>query len=172
MFALSPRRLGWSRDLTGPWMVNLHLTGSGCLERKVGTLDRPEVEFSTTQLAESYDAIAPDGSEIRLLGRVRGGSMAHGALAPGLVSGAVKHQTVEEIWYVLGGRAELWRRLGAHESVVEIGEGVAITIPVGASFQFRTTSEEPFQFIMCTMPPWPGDDEAVQIEGPWPAVQF
>lgn len=126
-----------------------------------------EIDFTTTQLAEPCDAIAPDGSEIRVLNRVKGGSMAHGTLAPGLVSAAVSHRTVEEIWYVLGGRAELWRRLEEREVVVELRVGSSITLPVGTCFQFRTLGDRPFHFIMCTMPPWPGDDEAERTEGPW-----
>lgn len=124
--------------------------------------------FETVRLRDGFDVLAPDTSEIRLLTRVAGGSMAHGTLPPGGVSLAIAHRTVEELWYVLSGRAELWRRHGDQESVVEIDAGTALTLPVGTRFQFRTTGDEPFRFIMCTLPPWPGAGEAVRVPDHWP----
>jgi mannose-6-phosphate isomerase-like protein (cupin superfamily) len=123
--------------------------------------------FETRSLPEAYDVLAPDGSEIRLLQRLSGGSVAHGRLPVGQVSLAVQHRTVEEIWYVLSGSAEIWRRLRDQESVETIAAGNSLTIPVGTEFQFRTTGDDPFEFIMCTMPPWQGADEAVLVEGRW-----
>lgn len=96
--------------------------------------------------------------------------MAHGTLPPGGVSLAVVHRSVEEIWFVLSGRADVWRRLDSAESVVEMRPGMSLTLPVGTHFQFRTTSDEPFRFIMCTMPPWPGNDEAVRVSDYWPTA--
>ena len=123
--------------------------------------------FATRSLPREPDAYAPDGSEIRVLLATRGGSMAHGTLPPGATSLAVTHRTVEEIWFVLGGRAELWRKHGDDEETVELATGDCVTIPLGAHFQFRTLGDEPFTFIMCTMPPWPGEDEAVHVPGRW-----
>jgi mannose-6-phosphate isomerase-like protein (cupin superfamily) len=94
--------------------------------------------------------------------------MAHGTLPPGRVSLAVRHQTVEELWFVVSGRAEIWRKLGAVESVDAVGPGTSLSIPVGTHFQFRTIGDEPFCFIMVTMPPWPGADEAVRVPDHWP----
>ena len=45
--------------------------------------------------------------------------------------------------------------------------GVSIDIPVGTAFQYRCTGADPLQFLCITMPPWPGDQEATVIEGPW-----
>jgi hypothetical protein len=53
--------------------------------------------FETAQLGTEVDAIAPDGSEIRLMGARPGGTFAHCTLAPGATSLAVRHRTVEEI---------------------------------------------------------------------------
>ena len=125
------------------------------------------VPWQTRELAEAYDVLAPDTSEIRLLGQVRGGSMVHCTLRPGQVSVAVRHRTVEEIWYVIGGRAALWRTCGDLEEIVEITTGDCVTIPLGTHFQFRTLGSEPFTFVMCTMPPWPGEGEAVRVPGRW-----
>lgn len=128
---------------------------------------RPSPAFAETALPERFDALAPDGSEIRLLCRLPGGSMAHGTLLPGAVSLAVTHRTVEEIWFVTGGAAEVWRTGGGEERVVAVAPGDSLTIPLGVHFQFRTVGAAPFTFIMCTMPPWPGGDEAVPVEGLW-----
>lgn len=124
--------------------------------------------FATRVLPAAYDALAPDGSEIRLLGALRGASMAHGTLPPGGVSLAVTHRSVEELWYVLGGEAELWRQQGGREEIVRVAAGTALTIPLGARFQFRTVGPVPFTFIMCTLPPWPGEGEAVRVPDHWP----
>jgi mannose-6-phosphate isomerase-like protein (cupin superfamily) len=127
--------------------------------------------FETKRLPADYDDLAPDGSEIRVLGRTARGSMAHGTLPPGGVSRAIVHRTVDEIWYVVGGRAEVWRKQGEREEVVETGPGTSLTIPLGTHFQFRTLGDEPFRFVMCTIPPWPGDDEALRVPDHWPVGQ-
>lgn len=124
--------------------------------------------FSARQLPAEHDVLAPDTSEIRVMAATSRGSMAHGTLPAGRVSLAVVHRTVEEIWYVTEGRGQVWRKHGDHEEVVEVRAGTALTIPVGTHFQFRTDETEPLRFIMCTMPPWPGDDEAVRVPDHWP----
>jgi len=123
--------------------------------------------FATLRLAPLPDAIAPDGSQVRTLLRLAGGSLAHFELAPGLTSHAVAHRTVEEIWFFVGGRGEMWRKAGAQESVVTVEAGVCITIPLGAHFQFRSLGPEALTAVAVTMPPWPGDDEAYRVEGKW-----
>jgi mannose-6-phosphate isomerase-like protein (cupin superfamily) len=137
-----------------------------------GVMTRPSspIPFVTKQLGEDHDVLAPDGSEIRLLVGTAGCSMAHGSLPPGQVSRAIVHRSVEEVWYVTEGRGQVWRKLGDHEEVVEVEPGSALTIPVGAHFQFRTVGQEPFRFVMWTMPPWPGHDEAVRVADYWPVI--
>jgi mannose-6-phosphate isomerase-like protein (cupin superfamily) len=98
--------------------------------------------------------------------------MAHFELAPGQTSVAVQHRSVEEIWYFLSGRGEMWRQSGAYEEVVAVSTGACITIPLGTAFQFRVTGEEPLAAIAATIPPWPGTGEAVIVPGRWaPTVQ-
>lgn len=122
------------------------------------------------QLAQAPDAIAPDGSQIRLAGQVRGGSLVHCTLPPGGTSLAVRHRTVEELWLCTGGRGEVWRQLpGQPESVVTVSAGTWLPIPLGAHFQFRNTGAEPLTFVIATVPPWPGEDEAVRVPDHWPA---
>lgn len=128
--------------------------------------------FETKRLAVAPDAIAPDGSHVRLLLALAGGSFAHFELPAGVVSHAVAHRTVEEIWYVVGGHGRMWRRLGDEESVVDLSPGTCLTIPLGAHFQFRAAPEAPLAFVAITMPPWPGGDEAFSVPGPWlPTVE-
>jgi mannose-6-phosphate isomerase-like protein (cupin superfamily) len=123
--------------------------------------------FRTTVLGLKPDAVAPDGSEVRLLSQTSRGSMAHFALPPNGVSKAVAHKTIEEIWYFVRGRGRMWRRLGSAEEITEVMPGVSISIPTGTQFQFRSDSNEPLEAVGVTMPPWPGVDEAVVIEGVW-----
>jgi len=123
--------------------------------------------FETRKISAAPDTIAPDGSEVRLLGSSTRGSMAAFRLSAGAVSRAVAHRTVEEIWYFTAGRGRMWRRLGERGEVIEIAPGVSITLPTGAQFQFRCDGGEPLEAVAVTMPPWPGADEAYGVAGPW-----
>jgi mannose-6-phosphate isomerase-like protein (cupin superfamily) len=127
-----------------------------------------ERAFETKSLSRVPDDVAPDGFDVRVLLQVRGGGLAHFELAAGQTSAAVRHRSVEEIWYVLRGTGEIWRKAGDHAEVVGVSPGVCITIPVGTQFQFRVTGEEPLAAIGATIPPWPGTGEAVIVSGPWP----
>ena len=128
-------------------------------------------EFDLKLRSQNYDTLAPDGSEIRLLAQTSRGSMVHCTLHPGQVSVAVAHRTVEEVWYFLEGTGQVWRRRGGEERVVDVAAGVSLSIPVGAHFQFRTTGDGPLRFIIVTMPPWPGADEAYPVPGRWPTTE-
>ena len=116
------------------------------------------------------DVTAPDGSDVRILLRTDRGSTAHFELGPGRTSVAVRHRTVEEVWYFLTGRGEMWRRApDGEERIDTVQPGVSVDIPVGTAFQFRTIGDEPLSAHGTTMPPWPNDDaEAVPVDGPWP----
>jgi mannose-6-phosphate isomerase-like protein (cupin superfamily) len=128
--------------------------------------DRP---FETSRLAERPVVIAPDGSEVRPLLEFEAGGMAHFSLAPGKVSKAVVHKTVEEIWYIISGRGEMWRSNAESESVTPLEAGTSITIPLGTRFQFRSFGPDPLQVVAVTMPRWPGEHEATVVTGKWPA---
>ena len=113
--------------------------------------------------------LAPDGSEIRELVQTTRGSLVHCTLPPGGVTLAVRHQTVEEVWYCLGGSGQLWRGDGEREDVVELTPGTSVSVPLGVSFQFRTNGSQPLELVIVTMPPWPGPSEAVPVAGKWTA---
>lgn len=120
-----------------------------------------------TKISHDEFEVAPDGSEIRPLLGLRGGSFTHCTLPVGGVSLAVRHRTVEEIWYFVGGEGQVWRRQGDREETVDVSPGTCLTIPLGTSFQFRNTSGEPLRFVVATMPPWPGEGEVEWVEGRW-----
>jgi mannose-6-phosphate isomerase-like protein (cupin superfamily) len=126
-----------------------------------------ERAFQTKSLPPNRDAVAPDGSDVRILLKVRGGSLAHFELAARHTSVAIRHRSVEEIWYVLSGRGEMWRKCGDDEEVVALSTGVCITIPLATAFQFRVSGEEPLAAIGATIPSWPGSGEAEIASGPW-----
>jgi mannose-6-phosphate isomerase-like protein (cupin superfamily) len=117
--------------------------------------------WAITQQPAEPDHMAPDGSEIRLLGDEPRGGYAHCQLPPGAVTQPVRHRTVQEIWYVLKGRGQLWRHDHGTEEVVTLAAGICADIPLHTDFQFRSTGDEPLQLLLLTMPRWPGPEEAV-----------
>ncbi len=144
----------------------------------------PEPQFSPPipplgRRSPAPDAVAPDGSEIRLLLDARhqavGASMVEVTLPAGQVSRPVYHRTVEELWYILEGRGQVWRcppgidSAGSTDSSeidpalvapVAVQPGDALTIPTGWRFQFRAAEDAALRFLCVTLPPWPGADEA------------
>ncbi len=124
--------------------------------------------FETKPLPDRPDVVAPDGSGVRILLRLKGGSMAHFELPAGQVSKAVTHRTVEEIWYVIAGSGQMWRQQDGKSAIVDVHPGLCLTIPLGTHFQFRSAGPGPLAAVAITMPPWPdSDDEAIFVEGPW-----
>jgi mannose-6-phosphate isomerase-like protein (cupin superfamily) len=128
------------------------------------------LDFESKKLPEMYDYLAPDGSEVRLLPDVKGGGLAHCTLPPSGTSLAVSHRTVEEIWYFIQGKGQVWRKQGNREEIVDVDPGMCLTIPPGTHFQFRNTGQELLCFLVATMPRWPGKQEAVRVQGHWKVV--
>jgi mannose-6-phosphate isomerase-like protein (cupin superfamily) len=124
--------------------------------------------FDTSQLPGRPDVVAPDGSDVRVLLQLSRGSMAHFELAAGRVSRPVAHRSVEEIWYVLRGNGQMWRRQAERQETVPLRSGTCVSIPAGTHFQFRADSSGPLTAVAVTMPPWPGPDEAYEVPGAWP----
>ena len=127
------------------------------------------MQFATGLLQDRTVDAAPDGSDVRVLLALGAGGMSHFRLAPGRVARAITHRTVEEIWFVISGRGQMWRRQGGREETIPLEPGLCLTIPLGTHFQFRASASEAVSFIGVTMPPWPGDAEAVEVAGPWPS---
>lgn len=129
----------------------------------------PSAEFPTTHMSGPPDAIAPDGSEVRILCATSRGGMASFTLAPGAVPKAVAHHTVREIWYVVSGRGRLWRKRGAAEAITDLAPGVSVAIAPGTHFQSRCDGAEALSILAAMMPPWPGEGEAYFVDGKWTA---
>jgi mannose-6-phosphate isomerase-like protein (cupin superfamily) len=123
------------------------------------------VNWETKRLAEADDVRAPDGSTVSPLLAVEAGSFCHCTLPAGAVSRSVRHSTVTEVWYVLDGAGELWRAVGEEAETVGLAPGTCISIPRGASFQFRASSD--LRIFIGTFPAWPGEQEAVATDGAW-----
>ena len=147
-------------------------------------MDKPS-PLPLSRRAAQPDAIAPDGSEIRLLtdGRhsASRSSMVEVTLPAGQVSRPVYHRTVEETWYILEGRGQVWRcppdadAASVPAQDVSPGDG-GWSCPVAGRaagehqrFQFEGSASRcrgkadaaSLRFLCHTMPPWPGEDEAV-----------
>lgn len=84
---------------------------------------------------------------------MKGGGICHCTLPVGNTSSAVVHRNVEEIWYILDGEGEVWRKNDMREEVVQVTANMSLTIPPGTSFQFRNTGKLPLQILIVTMPP-------------------
>jgi mannose-6-phosphate isomerase-like protein (cupin superfamily) len=91
-------------------------------------------------------------------------SLVEVTLPPGRTTRAVRHRSVEEIWYFLRGEGEVWRE---GYDPVAVAAGATLIIPTGRTFQFRSGPGAPLVFLCYTSPPWPGEDEAAPASGPW-----
>jgi mannose-6-phosphate isomerase-like protein (cupin superfamily) len=118
------------------------------------------------------DAIAPDGSEIYVIvGDADRASLVEVVLAAGEISRPIRHRTVEEIWHVLAGSGEMWLKDAdsGDTTTHKIGPGSTVLIRTGYHFQFRSSGSGGLRILCYTSPPWPGPDEAVDVEaGAWP----
>lgn len=125
------------------------------------------MDFDTRKLPMERDVVAPDGSDVRILLGLKEGGMAHFELPSEQTSTAVAHRMVEEIWFFLTGRGEMWRKQNGREEVIAVEPGVCLTIPLGTCFQFRSFGDDPLAAVGVTMPRWSGDDEAFEVKGKW-----
>jgi len=124
--------------------------------------------MESAQLPREPTEVAPDGCDVRKLIAGRRVSLVHCTLPAGALSKAVMHQTIEEFWYCLEGRGQLWRKRGAEERMVDLMPGTALRIGPGTAFQYRNTGADDLRFVVATAPPWPGDQEAVEAPAHWP----
>jgi mannose-6-phosphate isomerase-like protein (cupin superfamily) len=126
------------------------------------------MNFDSRSLSEKPEYLAPDGSAVRLLCEVERGGMAHFTLPAGHISRSVVHQTVDELWYIVNGEGQMWRKQDQTQQVTPLHPGMSLSIPVGTAFQFRASEAGPLTAVSVTMPPWPGPNEAQPAEGYWP----
>jgi mannose-6-phosphate isomerase-like protein (cupin superfamily) len=90
--------------------------------------------FVTMQLPGTPDAVAPDGSDVRVLLQLGRGSMAHFELAAGQVSRPVARHSVDEIWYILHGHGQMWRQRAQRQETVPLGAGTCVSPPPCRSY--------------------------------------
>jgi mannose-6-phosphate isomerase-like protein (cupin superfamily) len=86
-------------------------------------------------LPSEATAIAPDGSEVRVLLRVSSGGMAHFEFPPGRTSPAVRHKTVDELWFFVSGRGRMWTSEGP-EGGFDVFPGVCVASRSIRAFKF------------------------------------
>jgi mannose-6-phosphate isomerase-like protein (cupin superfamily) len=123
--------------------------------------------MKTTVLPELPDGKSPAGADIRFLLDGERGNMIHSTVPAQQVNRATIHATVNEFWYVLEGRGEIWRDNGLMSCITVLVPGTSIDLPAGTAFQYRNVSDKDLKFICVAMPPWPGDSEASPIQGIW-----
>ena len=123
--------------------------------------------FETMTLPIQPDVRAPDDSQVRILLRLDPGSMAHFRLESGQISKAVTHRRVDELWYVVSGLGEMWRSQGGDSEVVQLSEGLLREYSGRNLVSVRCTGEEPLCAVAVTMPPWPGEGEALFVDDAW-----
>jgi len=86
----------------------------------------------------------------------------------GAVSRAVRHRSVEELWYVVSGRGEIWCEPASGSArILPLFPGTSLAIPARCAFQVRVDDEAPLEVVGVTLPPWPGDGEAELVAGRW-----
>ena len=138
----------------GPASLTLSLDGSD------------HVKTTTVEAAER--GRSPLGAHIRFLMDGPHGNMIHSTVLPGMVGRACHFRTIDEYWYVLSGEGEIWRRApDGQESITRLTPGVCVDIPRGTAFQYRCTANVALVCTVTALPPWPGDEEAVIVDGPW-----
>jgi mannose-6-phosphate isomerase-like protein (cupin superfamily) len=160
MWTRNRHRLG---SLDGAWQPGLR--GRSLILAEPGGSVHPTSSshgsWAVTRLPADPDTVAPDGSEIRVLGGEPRGGYAHCRVRSGSATHPVRHQTVVELWYVVSGAGQLWRRDDqGTEEVVSLVPGVCVDIPLATDFQFRSTGDGPLDVLLLTMPRWPGPREA------------
>lgn len=127
-------------------------------------------EFEILHATDVADVEAPDGSRVRPLLRTSAASMVHIELGAGGCSRAIAHGEVDEIWFVVSGRGQMWRARGGDEIISQLTPGSCVSIAHGTHFQFRADPDGPLSAIAVTMPPWPGDAAAHEVPGIWRAA--
>ena len=127
------------------------------------TVDR----FRTAYLPERPTYRSPsEAAEIRMLVATPLGELTHARAAAGHASVPATVEGTTEMFYVIGGRGALWRRVGAQEDVVALGPGRAVVLPVDSAFQYW--ADEDLELMVATMPMWQHANWHA-VDGAWPS---
>ena len=124
--------------------------------------------MKTNDLDDAEWDRSPLGAHVRLLMDGPHGDMIHSTVPPGMVGRAAHFREIDEFWFVLSGEGEIWRKApDGTEEVTRLVPGVSIDITLGTCFQYRCTGNVSLVFTCTAMPPWPGDEEAIIVDGRW-----
>ena len=124
--------------------------------------------WQTEDLPEAPNYTSPGGtSEIRLLPSFQSGELAHAKAPPECVAKPAILTGITEVFYVVGGSGELWRRQGESEETIELVVGRSPTIPPGVDFQYRTHSD-PLELIVFSAPRWEPEAWSEGAPREWP----
>lgn len=126
-----------------------------------------EMIQKTIMLKGDVNYVAKDCSEVRLLPTVGAVGFSHCTLEEGKTSSPITHRHVEEFWYALEGKGEVWRNASGAKEAFHVNVGTSLTIPPRTAFQFRNTGTDPLRILIVTTPPWPGPQEAEEAVDPW-----
>ncbi len=85
--------------------------------------------LQTAKLSKA-DYLAPMVLRFDYSPMFRGGGLAQCTLPRKGTSLAVRHKTVEEIWYFIEGTGEVWRQMGSKKRTTRVHAGECITIPL------------------------------------------
>jgi mannose-6-phosphate isomerase-like protein (cupin superfamily) len=108
-------------------------------------------------LSREPDRSSPGGeTEIRYLPGLPAADFAHATLGPQKVSPAAILKGQTELYYVLEGEGELWRRRGGPEEVTRLRKGRSVGIPPGVDYQYRS-GHEPLRLLVASLPAWRRD---------------
>lgn len=124
--------------------------------------------FDNKQLPGTFSDTAQDGSHYDGLIGTNQSWLSDCDLQPGEVTRPVRHRAHDEIWFVRSGSGQIWRSNEISQAVIDADFGTCLTIPAGTAFQFRTTGDQPFRFLIFQAPPWPSDGPGFDyVDGPW-----
>ena len=99
--------------------------------------------MQSASLPPEPQATAPDGSAIRFLLKGSRGELNHFTLPPHQTSTAVVHRSIEEIWYVLEGKGQVWRQEGDNEEVLDLRRASASISPPAPDSSSATPAPSP-----------------------------
>ena len=100
---------------------------------------------------------SPGGaSEIRQVIQLPQGQVTHAVCAAGNVAEAAVLPERYEMFYVLAGAGELWRRAPHGEEIVSLRPGRTVEIPMGTEFQYRALDAD-VMFLVIVTPMWTPD---------------
>lgn len=123
------------------------------------------MESKVYDLSLSGIHYSPAGATVKFILQTETFSVAHCTLSKGQLSKRVRHKTVTEVWYVLKGKGNLYRKSAQGPGgKVYLAPGHSIQIPRGCVFQYQASPCENLVFLCITSPPWPGPQEVEYVD--------